>query len=318
MTATDARTAPPAKPPADPSGTRRPRKPNKHNKAALLFLAPWLIGLLGLTVGPMIVSAYYSLTDFDFLNPPNFTGLENYERLLNDPRYLRALVNTIVYVLVSVPLRLAVALGVAMILKKAVRGVGIYRAAFYLPSLLGGSVAVAVLWRQVFDGGGLVNQVLALVGIEGADWINSPQYALGTLILLAAWQFGSPMLIFLAGLQQVPQDLYEAAEIDGAGAWRRFWKVTIPLITPVILFNLVMQMITAFQTFTPSFVVSNGTGGPLDSTLLYTLYLYQRAFQNFEMGYASAMAWVLLAIIAVMTLLVFRSSRKWVFYGDGR
>jgi multiple sugar transport system permease protein len=199
-----------------------------------------------------------------------------------------------------------------------VRGVGIYRAAFYLPSLLGGSVAVAVLWRQVFDGDGLFNQVLALVGIQGEDWISTPQYALGTLILLAAWQFGSPMLIFLAGLQQIPTDLYEAAAIDGAGAWTRFRKITVPLLTPVILFNLVMQMITAFQTFTPSFVISNGTGGPLDSTLLYTLYLYMRAFGNFEMGYASAMAWVLLAIIAIMTFLVFRSAGRWVFYGDER
>jgi multiple sugar transport system permease protein len=175
-----------------------------------------------------------------------------------------------------------------------------------------------VLWRQVFDGDGLFNQVLALVGIQGEDWISTPQYALGTLILLAAWQFGSPMLIFLAGLQQIPTDLYEAAAIDGAGAWTRFRKITVPLLTPVILFNLVMQMITAFQTFTPSFVISNGTGGPLDSTLLYTLYLYMRAFGNFEMGYASAMAWVLLAIIAIMTFLVFRSAGRWVFYGDER
>jgi multiple sugar transport system permease protein len=296
-----------------------PRKRHhKHNLVALVFLAPWLAGLLGLTVGPMIVSLYYSFTDFDFLNVPNLVGLDNYERLLNDPRYLRSLANTLIYVIVAVPLRLAVALAVAMVLKKAVRGVGIYRAAFYLPSLLGGSVAVAVLWRQVFDGDGLFNQVLALVGIQGEDWISTPQYALGTLILLAAWQFGSPMLIFLAGLQQIPTDLYEAAAIDGAGAWTRDRKITVPLLTPVILFNLVMQMITAFQTFTPSFVISNGTGGPLDSTLLYTLYLYMRAFGNFEMGYASAMAWVLLAIIAIMTFLVFRSAGRWVFYGDER
>lgn len=295
---------------------RTAKRRHKHNKVALIFLAPWLVGLVGLTIGPMIVSLYYSLTDFDFLNPPAWVGLDNYVQLTQDSRYLRSLVNTIVYVGVAVPLRLAVALGVAMVLKKAVRGVGIYRAAFYLPSLLGGSVAISVLWRQVFDGDGLVNQLLGLVGIQGADWISRPEYALGTLILLAAWQFGSPMLIFLAGLQQIPNDLYEAAEIDGAGKWTRFRNVTLPLLTPVILFNLVMQMITSFQTFTPSFIISNGTGGPLDSTLLYTLYLYIQGFGSFRMGYASAMAWVLLVIIGVLTLVVFRSSRRWVFYGD--
>lgn len=301
-----------------PRARTAPRR-YKHNGAALLFLTPWLIGIVGLTIGPMIVSLYYSLTDFDFLNPPQLIGLDNYTRMLEDDRFLRSLSNTIAYVGLSVPLRLVVALAVAMLLQRAVRGVGIYRAAFYLPSLLGGSVAVAVLWRQVFGGDGLVNQLLAAVGIvDTPAWVSSPDHALGTLILLAAWQFGSPMLIFLAGLQQIPRDLYEAAEIDGAGKATRFWRITLPLLTPVILFNLVMQMITAFQSFTPSYVVSNGTGGPLDATLLYTLYLYQRAFVHFEMGYASAMAWVLLLIIGVMTLLVFRSARSWVFYGDDR
>lgn len=296
---------------------RRLRR-HRHNRAALFFLAPWLIGLFGLTVGPTAVSLLYSFTDFDFLNAPRWIGADNYARMLHDDRFLRSLANTVAYVGLSVPLRLAVALGVAILLKKAVRGVGVYRAAFYLPSLLGGSVAVAVLWRHMFGGDGLVNQLLALIGIEGPAWVSSPEYALGTLILLAAWQFGSPMLIFLAGLQQIPQDLYEAAEIDGANRRTRFWRITLPLLTPVVLFNLVMQMVTAFQSFTPSFVISNGTGGPLDSTLLYTLYLYQRAFVHFEMGYASAMAWVLLVIIAAMTVLVFRSARSWVFYGDER
>jgi multiple sugar transport system permease protein len=286
---------------------------------ALVFLAPWLIGLIGLTLGPMIVSLYYSLTDYDFINAPEWVGLANYIRLFQDERFLRALLNTVVYVGVSVPLRLAAALAVAMLLKRAVRGVGVYRAAFYLPSLLGGSVAVAVLWRQVFGKEGAVNQLLALVGWDDApSWISSPDYALGTLILLAIWQFGSPMLIFLAGLQQVPKDLYESAELDGASRWRQFVSITLPLLTPVILFNLVMQMITAFQSFTPSYVISNGTGGPLDSTLLYTLYLYNQGFAEFRMGYASAMAWVLLAIIGVLTLIVFRSAGRWVFYEDER
>lgn len=308
-----ARTTTPVSAPAP----RRLRR-HRHNRAALFFLAPWLIGLFGLTVGPTAVSLLYSFTDFDFLNAPRWIGADNYARMLHDDRFLRSVANTVAYVGLSVPLRLAVALGVAILLKKAVRGVGVYRAAFYLPSLLGGSVAVAVLWRHMFGGDGLVNQLLALIGVDGPAWVSSPEYALGTLILLAAWQFGSPMLIFLAGLQQIPQDLYEAAEIDGANRRTRFWRITLPLLTPVVLFNLVMQMVTAFQSFTPSFVISNGTGGPLDATLLYTLYLYQRAFVHFEMGYASAMAWVLLVIIAAMTVLVFRSARSWVFYGDER
>ena len=307
----------PTKAPVSAPAPRQLRR-HRHNRAAVFFLAPWLIGLFGLTVGPTAVSLLYSFTDFDFLNAPQWIGADNYARMLHDDRFLRSLANTVAYVGLSVPLRLAVALGVAILLKKAVRGVGVYRAAFYLPSLLGGSVAVAVLWRHMFGGDGLVNQLLALIGIDGPAWVSSPEYALGTLILLAAWQFGSPMLIFLAGLQQIPQDLYEAAEIDGANRRTRFWRITLPLLTPVVLFNLVMQMVTAFQSFTPSFVISNGTGGPLDSTLLYTLYLYQRAFVHFEMGYASAMAWVLLVIIAAMTVLVFRSARSWVFYGDER
>lgn len=299
--------------PAPNHPTRR-----RHNRAALLFLMPWLAGLLLLTAGPMVASLYLSLTHYDILNPPVWAGVENYQRMFtDDERYLTSLRVTFVYVMVSVPLKLAFALGVAMVLRAGLRGLGIYRAVYYVPSLLGGSVAIAVMWRQVFDGQGLLNQVLAKLGVHDAPaWIANPDYSLWTLIALAVWQFGSPMIIFLAGLNQIPRELYEAAEIDGAGALRRIFSITLPLLTPIIFFNLVLQGIGSFQSFTPSYIVSNGTGGPLDSTLLYTLYLFQKAFTHFQLGYASAMAWVLLVIIAVFTAAVFISQRFWVFYGD--
>jgi multiple sugar transport system permease protein len=188
----------------------------------------------------------------------------------------------------------------------------VYRGIFYLPSLLGGSVAIAILWRQVFGAEGLVNNLL---GLEGS-WISRPSTVLSTLIVLAAWQFGSPMIIFLAGLKQIPQDLYDAAAVDGAGKVSTFLRITLPLLTPIIFFNLVLQMIGAFQAFTPAFIISGGTGGPSDSTLFYTLYLYKKGFEFLDMGYASAMAWVLLLIIAVFTAVAFYTSRYWVHYGD--
>jgi len=205
-----------------------------------------------------------------------------------------------------------------MVLDKGIRGVTFYRALFYLPSLLGASVAVAVLWRQIFGREGMVNQLLWLVGIQGEAWVNHPDYALYTLVLLAIWQFGSPMVIFLAGLRQIPTDLYEAASMDGASRIRQFFKLTLPLLAPVIFFNLVLQTIEAFKAFTQAFIVSGGTGGPIDSTLFYTLYLYQEAFANFRMGYASALAWVLLVIIGIFTAIAFMTSKYWVYYEDAR
>ena len=203
-----------------------------------------------------------------------------------------------------------------MILNKGISGLPLYRAMFYLPSLLGASVAIAVLWRQLFAGDGLFNQVLALFGIHGPSWISNPDYSLYTLVALSVWQFGSPMIIFLAGLRQIPQDLYEAAEIDGASRRQQFLKITLPLLTPVIFFNVVVQTIDAFKAFTPAFIISGGTGGPIDSTLFYTLYLYQEAFAYFRMGYASALAWILVVIIAMFTAFAFLTSRYWVHY-DG-
>ena len=291
----------------------------QQERAAYLFLSPWLIGLFCLTLGPTLASLYLSFTSFDLLQPPRWIGLANYERMaFDDPRLGKALAVTFTYVLLSVPLKLAFALAIALLLDKGLRGLSLYRALLYLPSLLGGSVAIAVLWRQVFGYDGLINEMLALVGIDGPSWISNPSYAIYTLVILRAWQFGSPMIIFLAGLRQIPAELHEAAAIDGAGPVRRFFSVTLPLLAPVVFFNLVLQTIDAFKAFTPAFIISGGTGGPVDSTLFYTLYLYQEAFAYFRMGYASAMAWVLLVIIAICTALAFLSSRWWVHYGDER
>lgn len=286
--------------------------------AGYLFLAPWLVGFLCFTLGPVLVSLYLSFTKFDLLRPPQWIGAENYVRMFTgDYRFFQALSVTFTYLVFEVPLKLAFALLIAVILDKAVRGGGFYRALLYLPSLLGGSVAIAVLWRQLFDGNGAVNRIaLELFGVQGPSWISNPGTAIYTLIILAIWQFGSPMVIFLAGLRQIPQDLYEAASMDGASRLRQFRKITLPLLAPVIFFNMVLQIIEGFKAFTPAFIISGGTGGPVDSTLFYTLYLYQEAFAYFRMGYASALAWVLLIVIAAFTAVSFVTSKYWVYYED--
>jgi multiple sugar transport system permease protein len=285
--------------------------------AGYLFLTPWLIGFFGLTLGPALVSLYLSFTDFDLLRSPNWVGAANYVRIATaDPKFVSAMHVTFAYVALAVPLKLVFALMVAMILNKGISGLPIYRAMFYLPSLIGASVAIAVLWRQLFAGDGLCNQFLALFGVHGPSWVSDPDYSLYTLVALSIWQFGSPMIIFLAGLRQIPKDVYEASEIDGASRRQQFWKITLPLLTPVIFFNVVVQTIDAFKAFTPAFIISGGSGGPIDSTLFYTLYLYQEAFAYFRMGYASALAWILVVIIAAFTAFAFLSSRYWVHY-DG-
>jgi multiple sugar transport system permease protein len=298
---------------AKPSARHRPAH------IAWVLLTPWLIGLFAITLGPMLASLYLSFTDYNLLGDASWVGLQNYVRMFtDDPKFLTSALVTLNYVLVSVPLQLAFALAIAVLLNQGLSGLAFYRSMYYLPSLLASSVAIAVLWRQIFGSRGLVNQVLIALGVANPPaWIASPDYALSTLIILHVWTFGSPMIIFLAGLRQVPQDLYEAAAVDGAGAWTRFWKITLPMLSPVIFFNLVLQMIHAFQTFTQSYVISSGTGGPVNSTLLYTLYMYQQAFSNFNMGYASAMAWVLVVVIGLLTALAFGTSKHWVHYaGD--
>jgi len=264
----------------------------------------------------MGASLYFSFTHFDMLTAPRFAGLENYVRLFADPKFIVSVKVTFRFVFLSVPLQLIFALAIAVLLKKNRRGTRVYRAIYYLPSLLGGSIAIAILWRQVFNQTGLVNKFLAMLGIEGINWIASPQSALYTLIILAIWQFGASMVIFLAALKQIPEDYYEAASIDGISKWHQFTGITLPILTPIILFNLIMNMINAFQAFTSAYIISGGTGAPLNSTLFYSLYLFITAFGQFRMGYASAMAWILLIIIAVVAALIFATSKFWVFNDD--
>lgn len=289
----------------------------RENRSGYLFLAPWLIGLVFITIVPIIASAFLSFTDYDILSPPKWIGFDNYVRMFTaDPRFLQALKVTFTYVWVSVPLLLVFALLLAVALNEGIKGLAFYRAVFYLPSLLGANVAIAILWRQVFGGQGLLNGALGTIGIDGPNWIGNPGYAIISLIALHLWTFGSAMVIFLAGLRQIPKDLYEAAAVDGASRIRQFFSITLPMLTPVIFFNLVLNIISSFQAFTPAFIVSQGTGGPVDSTLFYSLYLYIKGFKELDMGYAAAMAWFLLIIIAVQTAFLFWLSRKWVFYGD--
>ncbi len=293
------------------------KEAGRDNRAGYLFLAPWLVGLIVITIGPMAASLYLSFTDYSLIQPPQWAGLKNYARMLTDARLHNSLKVTFIYVFVSVPLQLILALAIAVLLDKGMRGLPFYRSVFYLPSMLGGSVAIAVLWRQIFGTGGLVNQILGLFGYDAnIGWISNPKYALGTIILLHVWTFGSPMVIFLAGLRQIPAMYYEAASVDGASRRTRFFQITLPLLSPIIFFNLVLQIIGAFQSFTQAFVVSNGTGGPSDSTMFYTLYLYQRGFGQFQMGYASAMAWLLVVIVGAFTAINFFFSKYWVFYDD--
>ncbi|WP_020520794.1 carbohydrate ABC transporter permease [Catelliglobosispora koreensis] len=288
--------------------------------AGYTFLSPWLLGLFGITAIPMIGSLILSFTNYDLLSPWSeleWVGVRNYARMFaDDPHYVEAVIVTVVFALVAVPLKLGAALGVALLLNRNSRANGLFRGLFYLPSLLGGSVALALVWRAMWSKDGAVNGFLGLFGIEGMNWINEPDWALSTLVVLAVWQFGAPMVIFLAGLKQIPAELYEAASVDGASRARLFWHITLPGLSPVIFFNLVLETINGFQGFTSAYVVSGGTGGPVDSTLMYTLYLYQAGFTDYEMGYASAMAWVFLIAIAVITAIVFSTGKFWVHYGD--
>ena len=318
MTATLPETAAPA--PVAPATAPRAKRRPRRDGAAWVFLSPWIVGAALLTIGPMIASLVLSFTDYDLFTAPEFVGTANYERMFfEDPRFWKSVGVTLNYVLVAVPLKLAVALGIALLLNRARTGQGFYRSAFYAPSLLGASVAVAIVWRTLFSNDGVVDNTLGVFGLDLGGWISNPSLALYVLVTLAVWQFGAPMVIFLAGLKQIPGELYDAAAMDGAGRWRTFWSVTWPLLSPVLFFNLVLEMIGAFQSFTSAYVVSGGRGGPIDSTLFFTLYLYDRAFTAFDMGYASAMAWFLLVVIAIVTALIFRSSRSWVHYsGDDR
>jgi multiple sugar transport system permease protein len=303
-----------AKPPA---AHLRPFKKRREGVAGYVFLTPWMLGLLGITAVPMLGSLVLSFTDYDLLSPfteVKWVGLKNYAKMFgDDPHYWHAVQVTLIFGLVAVPLKLSAALGVAVLLNRERRFTGWFRGLFYLPSLLGGSVALALVWRAMWSRDGAFN---SLFGLEGPNWINEPDYALGTLVVLAVWQFGAPMVIFLAGLKQIPSELYEAASVDGANKLRSFWHITLPGLSPVIFFNLVLETIHGFQGFTSAFVISGGTGGPIDATLMYTLYLYKTGWSEYQMGYASAMAWVFLVAIAIITAVLFSTGKFWVHYGD--
>lgn len=282
------------------------------------YIAPYVIGLLLFTGLPFVVSFYLSFTDYDLLSSSQWTGLDNYKKLFTrDRTFNKSLEVTLFYVFTTVPLKLVFAMLIAVVLNYRLKAINFFRTAYYVPSILGGSIAIAVLWRYMFAEVGLVNMIIAMFGGEPINWFGDPDNALFTLTLLRCWQFGSAMVIFLAALQSVDKSLYEAAAIDGAGEWSMFRHITLPLITPVIFFNLIMQTVQAFQEFNGPYIITEG--GPLKGTYLLSLYIYEKAFQSFNMGYASAIAWVLFFIIMVLTLIAFWSSKKWVYYaGDKR
>ncbi|MEK3913745.1 sugar ABC transporter permease [Paenibacillus sp. FSL H7-0331] len=282
----------------------------------LLYISPWLIGFIILTLYPFFASLYYSFTDYNMIRPPSFVGFTNYiDIFTNDRDFYKSLWVTFLYVLMAVPAKLAFALLVAIILNRSMKGIGIFRTVYYLPSILGGSIAVSVLWKFLFMREGLVNQLMSYLSIPPIDWLGDPKLALFTITLLPVWEFGSSMVLFLAGLKQVPKELYEAAKVDGASKARTFFSVTLPLLTPIILFNLIMQTIGAFQQFTAAFVITGG--GPVKSTYLYGLMLYDNAFHYFKMGYASALSWILFIIIMTFTFILLKTSNRWTHYEDG-
>lgn len=301
--------------PSRSDGIRKRRR--QEYRAAYLFLTPWFLGLVAIVLGPMLASLYLSFTRYDLIGDAEWVGTANYERMFtDDSRFMKSVTVTAVYSLLSVPGILVFSLLLAMFLNRGMRFIGIYRVLFYIPSLLGGSVAIAVLWLQLFGSEGIFNAALNIFGIEGQSWIGNPNSALYTVVALAIWTFGSTMVIFLAGLRQIPQSYYEAAALDGASRWQQFWSITFPHLTPVVFFNGLLTLVNALQSFTPAYVISGGSGQPADSLLIYTVYLYQRGFADFQMGYASAMAWALLVALALITGLLFWSSRYWVFYGE--
>ncbi len=282
----------------------------------LLYITPWLIGFLVFTLYPFVASFVLSFTKYDILNPPKFVGLRNYVKMFTkDQDFKNSLLVTFKYVVMTVPLKLIFALLIAFILNFNLKGINFFRTAYYIPSILGGNVAIAVLWRFLFSAsGGLVNQVIGLFGAGPVNWFGTPGPALFTLTILRIWQFGSAMVIFLAALQDIPQDLYDAAAVDGANKFTVFRKITVPLLTPVIFFNFVMQLIQAFQEFNAPYLITGG--GPLKATYLLPVYIYDQSFQYYNMGYGSALSWVLFVIIMIFTLLIFKSSDYWVFYSD--
>ena len=279
------------------------------------YIAIWIIGFLVFKFYPFMSSLFYSFTNYNlFKESVENIGFANYEKIVDTAKYLKSYIVTFKYAFMTVPLKLLFALFIAYLLNFKIKGINLFRTAYYIPSILGGSVAIAVLWQFLFQNEGLVNTIIGLFGVKPVNWLGSPDYALFVICLLRVWQFGSAMVIFLAALKGVPQDLYEAASIDGAGKFTQFLKITIPLITPVIFYNLVTQLCQAFQEFNGPFMITKG--GPLGSTTLISILIYQNAFKTYDMGLASAMAWLLFLIVAVLTAVSFISQKHWVYYGD--
>ncbi|SKA10227.1 oligogalacturonide transport system permease protein [Pilibacter termitis] len=290
----------------------------KGKKIGFVYITPWLIGFAVLTIWPIVSSFYYAMTDYSLARvgqTPEFLGIENYIKLFNDPSFIDSLKATFIYTIFTVPLQLGFALFVAFILNFKLKAINFYRTAYYIPSILGGNIAVGVLWRSMFQPQGLVNTFLGTFGIQPIEWLSTPTGAMIVLIILKVWQFGSSMLIFLAALKEIPKDLYESASLDGASKLTQFLKITVPLITPTVFFNLIMQLNNAFQEFNGPYIVTGK--GPLNSTYLASMFIYDKAFKEFDMGYASAASWVLFAIIVGVTAILFASQRKWVYYSDG-
>lgn len=303
-----------------PASANKRSAGRRETVAGYGFLIPWLLGFVGLTVGPMLYSLYLAFTKYNLFTDPEWIGFDNFIRMFtSDPNYIQSVQITLVYVLVGTPIKLAAALGIAMLLNYRDKGSGFFRSSFYAPSLIGASVSVAIVWRAMFSTNGPVDDSLSFFGIELGGWVGNVQLVIPMMILLAVWQFGAPMVIFLAGLKQIPQELYEAAEVDGAGPVRKFRSVTVPMLSSVIFFNLLLETINAFQVFASAYIISNGSGGPAGMTNFYTLYLYKRGFADLQMGYAAAMAWVLVIVVAIIAFILFKTQKSWVHYaGENR
>lgn len=293
----------------------RARTKNFFKKnVGFLFILPWLFGFIVFKLYPFASSLYYSFTDYQLFKGITEYSFENYVSIFTTPKIVKSLIVTFKYAFMTVPLKLIVALFIAYILNFKIKGVKFFRTAYYIPSILGGSIAIAVLWKALFKDDGLLNALLSMFGVNGPSWLSDPNWALFVICLLRVWQFGSSMVIFLAALKGVPVELYEAASIDGAGKWRQFFSITVPMITPVIFYNLVTQICQAFQEFNGPYVITQG--GPRNATTLISLLIYNAAFKNYEMGMASAMAWVLFVILLVFTVIAFLSQKYWVYYSD--
>ena len=282
----------------------------------MIYLTPWIIGILVFKLVPFVSTLVLSFADYDLITAPRFIGFQNYIKIFTqDKKFLASLIVTFKYVFLTVPIKLAFALFIAYILNFKLKGVNFFRTAYYIPSILGGNVAIAVLWRFLFADTGLINVLTTKIGLGTISWLGDPSTALFTLTLLRVWQFGSAMVIFLAALKNIPETLYEAAQIDGASKMKMFFSITIPLLTPVIFFNFIMQLVQAFQEFNGPYIITNG--GPLNSTYLYSLLIYDNSFKYFSMGYGSALSWILFVIILIFTALTFKTSKHWVYYSDG-